>query len=175
MPVYVKRFRDRVGRLKRSLSLAVFVRGNGISSVETKAPKPSLKFLRQRQSAHTRKDLTSGVFARLPGTTSGPIARCSEQATNNRLVGSSSPPSPTTQSCANRDFPVQCETTITCYISHIFALIGLNGWKWSGTSDGKTARIFTKGAMISILSEWFEISLQRSGFSRRQSASQLGR
>jgi glycine cleavage system H lipoate-binding protein len=26
-----------------------------------------------------------------------------------RLVGGSSPPSPTTQSCANGDFPVQCE------------------------------------------------------------------
>jgi hypothetical protein len=89
----------------RFLSLAVFVRGNGISSVETKAPKPSLKFLRQRQSAPTRKDLTSGVFAPLPGTTSEPIARCSEQATNNRLVGSSSPPSPTTQSQTKQRFP----------------------------------------------------------------------
>jgi hypothetical protein len=29
---------------------------------------------------------------------------------NNRLVRSSSPPSPTTQSCANGDFPVQCES-----------------------------------------------------------------
>jgi signal transduction histidine kinase len=28
---------------------------------------------------------------------------------NNRLVRSSSPPSPTTQSYTNRDFPVQCE------------------------------------------------------------------
>jgi hypothetical protein len=28
---------------------------------------------------------------------------------NNRLVGSSSPPSPTTQSRANRDFPARCE------------------------------------------------------------------
>jgi hypothetical protein len=33
----------------------------------------------------------------------------SELATDNRLVGSSSPPSPTTQSPTNRDFPVQCE------------------------------------------------------------------
>jgi len=29
---------------------------------------------------------------------------------NNRLVASSSPPSPTTQSCTNGDFPVQCES-----------------------------------------------------------------
>jgi len=32
---------------------------------------------------------------------------------NNRLVASSSPPSPTTQSCTNGDFPVQCESPRT--------------------------------------------------------------
>src|SRR5207253_6361587 len=32
---------------------------------------------------------------------------------NNRLVRNSSPPSPTTQSCANGDFPVQCESPRT--------------------------------------------------------------
>src|SRR6516165_5885701 len=42
--------------------------------------------------------------------TSGPLAQYSELATDNRLVGSSSPPSPTTQSCTNGDFPVQCES-----------------------------------------------------------------
>jgi pimeloyl-ACP methyl ester carboxylesterase len=41
--------------------------------------------------------------------TSGFVAQCSEHAADNRLVGSSSPPSPTTQSYANRDFPVYCE------------------------------------------------------------------
>ena len=41
--------------------------------------------------------------------TSGPVAQCSEHAADNRLVGSSSPPSPTTQSYANRDFPARCE------------------------------------------------------------------
>jgi hypothetical protein len=41
--------------------------------------------------------------------TSGPVAQCSELAADNRLVGSSSPPSPTTQSYANGDFPVQSE------------------------------------------------------------------
>jgi hypothetical protein len=34
---------------------------------------------------------------------------CSELATDNRLVGSSSPPSPTTQSYTNRDFPASCK------------------------------------------------------------------
>jgi hypothetical protein len=37
------------------------------------------------------------------------VARCSELAADNRLVGSSSPPSPTTQSPSNRDFPVLYE------------------------------------------------------------------
>jgi hypothetical protein len=32
-----------------------------------------------------------------------------ELAADNRLVGGSSPPSPTTQSRANRDFPARCE------------------------------------------------------------------
>ena len=41
--------------------------------------------------------------------TSGPLAQYSALATDNRLVGSSSPPSPTTHSRSNGDFPVQCE------------------------------------------------------------------
>src|SRR6516225_1842066 len=43
---------------------------------------------------------------------------CSELATDNRLVGSSSPPSPTTQSCANGDFPVQCESPRGEHVNH---------------------------------------------------------
>ena len=38
----------------------------------------------------------------------GPVAQWSELAAHNRLVGGSSPPGPTTQSYANRDFPVHC-------------------------------------------------------------------
>src|SRR5580700_10619677 len=43
----------------------------------------------------------------------GPVAQWSELAAHNRLVGGSSPPGPTTQSNANRDFPVHCEITRT--------------------------------------------------------------
>src|SRR6516164_9530832 len=39
--------------------------------------------------------------------------QCSELATDNRLVGGSSLPSPTTQSCAHGDFPVRCESPRT--------------------------------------------------------------
>src|SRR5262245_22942030 len=42
--------------------------------------------------------------------TAGPVAQWSELAAHNRLVGGSSPPGPTTQSCTNGDFPVQCES-----------------------------------------------------------------
>src|SRR5689334_7005008 len=38
-----------------------------------------------------------------------------KEVSYDRLVGSSSPPSPTTQSYANRDFPVQCESPRTGY------------------------------------------------------------
>jgi hypothetical protein len=56
----------------------------------------------------------SGPFRRQVGEASDAHATrepaidggCSELATDNRLVGSSSPLSPTTQSCANGDFPV---------------------------------------------------------------------
>jgi hypothetical protein len=58
------------------------------------------------QSGRTRN---LGHFASHEIPTSGPLAQYSELATANRLVGSSSPPSPTTQSCANGDFPIRCE------------------------------------------------------------------
>src|SRR5689334_15218762 len=41
--------------------------------------------------------------------TSGPLLNAQRLAADNRLVLSSSPPEPTTQSRANRDFPVHCE------------------------------------------------------------------
>jgi hypothetical protein len=50
-----------------------------------------------------------GTFASREVPTSGLVAQRSELAANNRLVGSSSPPSPTTQSRASRDFPVLYE------------------------------------------------------------------
>jgi hypothetical protein len=70
---------------------------------ETKAPKPVLKFNRlfAETSAGTRNANTSGTsLAR-----KSPVAQCSEHAPDNRLVGSSSPPSPTTQSRANIHWP----------------------------------------------------------------------
>jgi len=50
---------------------------------------------------------------------------------NNRLVRSSSPPSPTTQSCANGDFPVQCESPRTggdLCTHFVSAICRLNCW-----------------------------------------------
>jgi hypothetical protein len=46
-------------------------------------------------------------------------------AADNRLVGGSSPLSPTTQSCANGDFPVQCESLLVLNgaLSIVFGVI----------------------------------------------------
>jgi hypothetical protein len=70
--------------------------------------------LLRRKAEHL---MLSGPFRRQVGEASDADAMreraidggCSELATDNRLVGSSSPPSPTTQSHANRDFPASCK------------------------------------------------------------------
>ena len=71
----------------------------------------SLKF--NRLFAETECSYTQlrhfGHFASQEIATSEPVAQRSELATNNRLIGSSSPPGPTTQSRINRDFPVSCK------------------------------------------------------------------
>jgi hypothetical protein len=59
-----------------------------------------------RQSAHARNADTSGTSL----AEKFPWLNAQELPADNRLVVSSSPPSPTTQSCANGDFPVQCES-----------------------------------------------------------------
>ena len=70
--------------------------------------------LLRRKAEHL---VLSGPFRRQVGEASDAHAMrepasdggCSELATDNCLVGSSSPPSPTTQSHTNRDFPMPCE------------------------------------------------------------------
>ena len=67
---------------------------------ETKAPKPVLKFNRlfAETSAGTRNANTSGTSLARKSPQADPLLNAQEHAADNRLVGSLSPPSPTTQS-----------------------------------------------------------------------------
>ena len=96
--------------------------------------------------------------------TSGPLAQYSELATDNRLVGSSSPPSPTTQSRANRDFPncrgmtrisrVSCARFVSfkrevCLRGHSGAFVSARKNPFPGNRDQFFWRLVRKRGLLS--------------------------
>ena len=91
-------------------------RKNSVSSRRGHYPETLVEYacVLRRKAEHL---VLSGPFRRQVGEASDAHAMrepainggCSELASDNRLVGSSSPPSPTTQSPSNRDFPVLYE------------------------------------------------------------------
>jgi hypothetical protein len=86
-----------------------------VESTKSRPTRFNLLRLRRLNYLPNRLFAETSARTRSPGTSGTSLARKSDRcsmlraAAYNRLVGGSSPPSPSTQSCTNGDFPVQCD------------------------------------------------------------------
>ena len=92
----------------RSLSVLASVRANG-----SRAEGAETNRLFAEISAYIGNPATSGTSLARKSPQAGRLLNAQRPAADNRLVAGSSPPSPTTQSCAHGDFPVRCESPRT--------------------------------------------------------------
>jgi hypothetical protein len=111
--------RPRTHTRIESLSVAVSVRGNGILR---QRPRRRNRFIAIQLAICRDKALVTqprylGHFTSQEFRKRGSIAQRLELAADNRLVGSSSPPSPTTQSHTNRDFRVSVTARFNAVVS----------------------------------------------------------